>query len=271
MRPVDIAKEIMTRRRSPYTELHWVPQLAEHAPGGPSVRQDYSIVKPDLLERDWAAIDPMMVRSSKGVRHHFTPSLYFWQRTRAHVWCESQEERWEALWLDYGGQVERLWAQPMAIAFGHGSRLSGDWHFPDFLARFTDGSYGLFDVRPAELIDSHTRIVFDQTAGVCDLVGWHYAVLTGHDALATRNLDCLSASRHDRCRPTPEVEELILAAGRNGKTRGELCRIASPDCPPLACAWVDNLAWRRLLEVDLAAVFSSTTVYTTSKGGMAHV
>jgi hypothetical protein len=41
------------------------------------------------------------------------------------------------LWLDYGGQVERLWAQPMAIAFGHESRLSGHWHVPDLLAQFT--------------------------------------------------------------------------------------------------------------------------------------
>ena len=40
MQPVDIAKEITTRRRSPYTELHWIPRFPEHAPGGPSVRQD---------------------------------------------------------------------------------------------------------------------------------------------------------------------------------------------------------------------------------------
>lgn len=96
-------------------------------------------------------------------------------------------------------------------------------------------------------------------------------MLTGHDPLATRNLDCLSASRHDRCRPTPELEEVILAAGRDGETRGELCRIASPGCPPLACAWVDNLAWRRLLHIDIATVISSATVYTTSKGAIAHV
>ena len=271
MRPVDIAKEIATRRRSAYTELHWVPRLPEQTPGGPSVRQHCSILGPDLVGQDWAAIDPMMVRSSKGVRHRFTPSLYFWERTRSHIWCESQEERWEVLWLDYGGQVERLWAQPLAIAFGHGSRLSGDWHFPDLLAQFTDGSFGLFDVRPAPLIDAHTRTQFDETAVVCDTIGLKYHVLTGHDPLATRNLDCLSASRHDRCRPTPELEEVILAAGRDGETRGELCRIASPGCPPLACAWVDNLAWRRLLHIDIATVISSATVYTTSKGAIAHV
>lgn len=234
----------------------------------PESRQEYAAIGRDLGDRDWTAIDPRRVRTSKGVRHRSTPAMYFWQRTRSHVWCESQEERWEVLWLDFGGQVERLWAQPMAIAFGHGSRLAGHWHIPDFLAQLTDGTYGLFDVRPAKRVDDHARIQFAETADVCETLGWRYRVLTGHDARATRNLDCLSASRHDRCLPTRQVETLILDAARGGRTRGDLCQLASPECPPLACAWVDNLAWRRLLRVDLAAVFSSETVYTTSDSAL---
>lgn len=265
MRPVDVAKQVTARRRSPYTEVHWVPRSIERTSGSSRGRQEYTIVARAVGERDWESIDPMRVRTSKGVRHQFTNSMYFWQRTRSHVWCESQEERWEVLWLDHGAQVERLWAQPMAIAFGYGSRAAGHWHVPDFLAQFTDGTYGLFDVRPAQRVKVETRLQFDETAKVCETLGWHYRVLTGHDALATRNLDCLSASRHDRCSPTPEVEALILNAARGGRTRRELCDIASPGCPPLATAWVDNLAWRRLLRLDLAAVFSSETVFTTSE------
>src|SRR5690606_31613061 len=145
-----------------------------------------------------------------GIRHQFTPAMYYWQRTRSHVWCESQQERWEVLWLDYGGQVELLWAQPLAIAFGHGSRLLGESHVPDFLARFTDGSLGLLDVRPAKRVDDHARLQFEETATICGALGWRYKVLTGHDNRATTNLDCLSASRHDRCLPTPETELQIL-------------------------------------------------------------
>ncbi|WP_390178683.1 TnsA-like heteromeric transposase endonuclease subunit [Microbacterium sp. MTN4-26] len=253
------------RRRSPHTELHWVPRSIDSLPGGSRVRQDHSPVSREVGQRDWASIDPMRVRTSKGVRHRFTNSMYFWQRTRSHVWCESQEERWEVLWLDYGGQVERLWSQPMALAFGRGSRLAGYSHVPDFLAQFTDGSYGLLDVRPEEQLKLKARLQFDETAKVCDTLGWHYRVLTGHDPLATRNLDCLSASRHERCTPAPGVEALILDAARDGRTRRELCEIASPECPPLAAAWVDNLAWRRRLCLDLGAVFSSDTVYMTSE------
>lgn len=272
MRPVDIAKRITTRRSSVGTELHWVPRVNANGPGE---YQQHALADRKLGALDWAAIDPTQVRTSKGVRHYFTGALYFWQRSRSHVWCESQEERWEILWLDYGGQVDLLWSQPMAIAFGHGSRLSGHWHIPDLLAQFTDGSYGLFDVRPAELVDERARQQFEETAKVCDALGWHYRVLTGHDPLATRNLDCISASRHDRCRPTARVEALIVDAARGGRTRGELCRIVSPDCLPLACAWVDNLAWRGLLKLDLAATFSSDTVFTTSEhvreGALANV
>lgn len=265
MQPVDVTKRIAARRRSPYTEVHWVPRTDERAVSDSLDRQAYAVAGRELGERDWAAIDPMLVRISKGVRHRFTSAMYFWQRTRSHVWCESQEERWAVLWLDYGAQVERLWAQPMAVAFGHGSPLAGHWHIPDLLAQFTDGSYGLFDVRPAERIDDRARHQFTETAKLCETLGWHYRVLTGHDPLATQNLNCLSASRHDRCRPEPAVESLILDAAHGGRSRGELCRLASPECPPLACAWVDNLAWRGLLHLDLSAVFSSDTVFTASE------
>lgn len=89
---------------------------------------EWAVVDRELADRDWAEIDPMRVRRSKGVRHRFTPAMYYWQRTGSHVWCESQPGCWEVLWLDCSGQVERLWSRPLALAFGYGTRLSGDSH-----------------------------------------------------------------------------------------------------------------------------------------------
>ncbi len=74
---------------------------------------------------------------------------------------------------------------------------------------------------------------------------------------------------HDRCRPGHKTGRLILSAARGGRSCGDLCQIASPDCPPLACAWVDNLAWRRLIHVDLGGVFSNERVYTTTEAASA--
>lgn len=78
MQPVDVAKRIAARRRSPYTEVHWVPRTVERpvsdSPGG----HEYAVAERELGERDWAAIDPVLVRISKGVRHRFTGAMYFW-------------------------------------------------------------------------------------------------------------------------------------------------------------------------------------------------
>ena len=158
--------------------MHWISG-ADDSDRGEIGLHEWAVIGRDLGDRDWAAIDPMRIRTSKGVRHRSTPAMYVWQPTRSHVWCESQQERWEVLWLEFSGQVERLWAQPMAITFGHGSRPSGYSHTPDLLALFTDGSYGLFDVRPAELVDDHARVQFGETVAICDVLGWRYRVLTG--------------------------------------------------------------------------------------------
>ncbi|GAA2051745.1 hypothetical protein [Leifsonia soli] len=264
MRPAEITKQILTRRRSPRTELHWVSRISMQTPGGTTPEQQFATVQSEIGGWDWVAIDPMLVRTSKGLRHGFTGALYFWQRTRSHIWCESQAERWEVLWLDFSGEVERLWAQPLAIAFGLDSRLAEYWHIPDFMAQFRNGSFGLYDVRPVERIDDRAKLQFEETAKVCNVLGWQYKVLTGHDIRATQNLNGLSVSRHDRCKPAPPAEALILDLARFGATRRELCLAASPSCPPLACAWVDYLAWHRQLTVSLNAPLTSDTVYTTT-------
>ncbi|MFJ2551491.1 TnsA-like heteromeric transposase endonuclease subunit [Microbacterium sp. NPDC087591] len=266
MRPVVEAWRISPRPRTTHTELHWVRGSSKS-----DVRtrgHEWGVADRTLGELNWVEVDPARVRSSVGVRHRFTPAMYYWQRTRSHVWCESQEERRELLWLDYGGQVERLWSQPFAISWGRRSRLAGLSHFPDFLGQFIDGTYGLFDVRPKARIDERAKLQFAETAAMCELMGLRYQVLSGHDGRATGNLECLSASRHDRCRPSPGVESGILEAAAAGQSRRALCDLVSPGCPPLACEWVDNMAWRRLLDVDLGAVFSSDTVYTTSASAL---
>lgn len=56
-----------------------------------------------------------------------------------------------------------------------------DWHVPDLLTQFTDGSFGLLDVRPAELVDDRARLQFVETSKVCSMLGWRYRVLIRRD------------------------------------------------------------------------------------------
>ncbi|AQY00310.1 hypothetical protein B2G67_01570 [Microbacterium foliorum] len=264
MKPAEIARLIARRRFSKGSELHWVPRDHRSASGyADSV--SFAPVNRSLGRLDWSVIDPMKVRVSKGASHFFTGSEYFWSRTRSHVWCESQFERDELMWLDFGGQVAKVWSQPFGVVFGVRSPMAGHWHVPDFLLQMSDDSYAVRDVRPKERIDKSAQLQFDETAVVSATLGWHYQVLSGHSIHATRVVEWLSASRHDRCRPPADVEDRILDAATDSKTRRELCELASPDCPPLACAWVDNLAWRRLLALDLSAVFNSNALLTTAR------
>lgn len=91
MRPVDEAKPINARRRTASTEVHWIPRTdSSRTAAG---RHEWAVVDRALGDGDWAEIDPMKVRKSKGVRHRFTPAMCYWQRTGSRVWCESQLER----------------------------------------------------------------------------------------------------------------------------------------------------------------------------------
>lgn len=190
------------------------------------------------------------------------PIVYYWQRTASHVWCESQNEKTELMWLDFLGRVERVWAQPFAIAWGveHRPRV---YHVPDFLGMEPSGRLILFDVRSADQIEEKDLAQFEATAVVSDRLGWRYEVLTGQDPLATASLEWFKASRHERCRPPAEVTELVLGHAREGATRTELCRVAAPDCPARACSWVDCLVWHGRLTLNLAARLSNHTVFTT--------
>lgn len=132
---------IKPRRRSRHTELQWVPRDDGFELRTAISREEFAVADAELGEMDWASIDPQPVRKSGGVRHGFTPAAYYWQRSGEHIWCESQQERWELLWLDYSAQLDLVWSQPMIINFGFDSKLAGDSHVPDFFSLTTDGDY----------------------------------------------------------------------------------------------------------------------------------
>lgn len=90
MQPIDEARPINARRRTSSAEVHWIPRTDC---GRTTVGiHEWAVVDRELGDRDWAAIDPMRVRKSKGVRHRFTPAMYYCDSPR-HVrrvccWCQ---------------------------------------------------------------------------------------------------------------------------------------------------------------------------------------
>lgn len=253
--PIRAGERVTTRCYSPKVELHWAPSATE--------AEEWAIVSPRVGALDWLGIDPLAARLSKGVKGASIPALYNWQRaaTPEWVWCESQAEKTEAMWLDFEGEYTKLWPQPFVICFPPDVK-GVTAHTPDFLATRGDGRLCLFDVRPEELIDDRARRQFELTAEVCDTLGWAYQVLTGRDRVATRNLEWLKASRHARYRPPVDATGRILAVARGGATRAALLMAGDSDCPERANHWVDHLAWHRQLDFDLRRRLGSDTMFT---------
>ncbi len=261
MRPYDIRQHVTPKRRGLSTELHWVSST------DPAKAENVAPVTPKLGKQPWDTFQLHPLRISAGTsRGENSPAFYFWQPTGRHVWCESQTERDELMWLDYQNQVTQVWSQPLLIAFDD-TYTAGRWHVPDFFAVDASGQFWLFDVKPEEDITPKAAAQFGATAEVCATLGWQYEVLTGHDPRATQNLSWLKSCRHERCRPPADALDRILTHARAGATRGELCRVAAPDCPARATVWVDYLTWHRLLDMSLMDVFSNDTeLFTTGEG-----
>ena len=259
--PVSIKDTVTQVSHSSVMELHFVPS-AHLDRGRGSDRQVVCQVSAEPGALDWVTIDPAPVRLSPGAPRGAIPAAYVWYRGSepAWVWCESQAEKDEVMWLDYLGDVVKVWPQPLLIAAPR-AMPGFTWHVPDFLALSRDGAISLFDVRPAELIDQKAARWFEATAQICAELGWPYQVLDGTDRsrATTKNLRWLKASRHPRCRPDNHVEDQILAAARAGATRASLQEIAAPDQPARAAAWIDNLVWRQRLGCDLTHPFNSGT------------
>ena len=252
--PVTAGERVTTRCYSPNVELHWAPSATE--------TEDWAVVSPRLGARDWGVIDPLPARLSKGVKGGSTPAIYNWQRgaRSAWVWCESQVEKTEVMWLDFEGEYAKLWPQPFVLCFPL-AVPDAAWHTPDLLGLGVDGRLCVMDVRPAELIDEHTARVFELTAEVCDTLGWRYQVLPGRDTTATRNLEWLKASRHVRCSPPADVRHRILTTALGGAPRAALLAAGDLGCPERANQWVDHLAWHRLLTFDLHDRMGSSTIF----------
>jgi hypothetical protein len=219
-------------------------------------------VSAGLGGRDWGVIDPGPVRITKGsTRGRPIPALYYWRRTDSHVWCESQLEKDELMWLDYAGQVTRLWSQPFVVLFEPDVALG--YHVPDFLVELTSGRLCLCDVKPDALIGDQEEGQFKATAAVSEQLGWLYRVLKNHPREQTRVLKWLWATSLDQCRPPRDVEARILEYAQGGATRAELSSFADTESPERGGVWVDYLAWHRRLRLDVGLQFGWSSVYTT--------
>ena len=186
--------------------------------------------------------------------------LYFWQRTCHHIWYESALEATCSVALDQAGEVDRIVAQPFRLLFRIGAKSVR--HDPDFFAIHRNGDQAVYDVKPLARMSGEVRAQFDETARVCEMVGWRHVVLHEPGPTTATNLAFLRNARHVRCHPDPVALEQISNVFAGGWPLGEGREMVNRRSPALAMPYIKHLIWHRLLSVDLTTRLDFDTVAT---------
>lgn len=192
--------------------------------------------------------------------------LWWSSTTRAHVGFESLLERDALLWLDWSPDVVAISSQPLAFLWPKGTSGHRS-HVPDYFVRLANGDGKLVDVRGEAGQSEKALAQFAMTREVCDLVGWQYEVWPGLPGGPAESLRWLAGYRQDRCAPSPETRDRIVAAFDHGAALGDgvdrVARFASV-ASEAVLANVYHLLWARTLSADLDSPLSMTTMVVSS-------
>lgn len=224
-----------------------------------------SRASPELLHKRLWETEPIrqgMQYQNRRNQH----GLYYWSRTRQHIWYESALELACLIELDHQGTAVKVAAQPFRVLFRRDAPAI--YHDPDFFALHANGDQVIYDVKPVVRIDEKARQQFDETARVCAGVGWRHEVLSETGPTRTINLSFLRAARLPRCHPPSEVFERLLDIFGAARPVGEAAAMVNRRHPALVMPYIKHLIWHRYLSVDLdqALDFDTTATTTISEG-----
>lgn len=193
-------------------------------------------------------------RFSWGRRQRHRPGLQFMVSTGRLHGFESLEEQSLLLTLDFI-RAEEILPQPFTLRFTvPGGKVRK--HVPDFLA-MSGGSWWLFDVRPARLIEEDDATCFAAAAEAALEAGWRYSVVAGWRPNVRPGIDALSAQRRD-LQDHLGLQEFLLDAVAGGPAAfGDL--VAATPLPAVARAHALHLLWCRRLGTDLSRLLGDAS------------
>lgn len=169
---------------------------------------------------------------------------------------ESRQEAIRLIELDFGGRLEWLVPQPVAVSLGGGSPL-----VPDFLYKLRGAGVVLENVRAPHRRDSRFWQNNEVLRELALQLGWAYSVAGESVVEYGAVLERLSA--YARVEPRRDVVLNVGAAFEERRTwrLGELIeRCASGDVYAVSSFFA--LMWRRVLRFPLESGLSSRTVLT---------
>jgi hypothetical protein len=179
--------------------------------------------------------------------------LYFFSRTREHVWHESQLEAQVLKWLDMSKDIVAIAAQPLIIDFADGTS-----HIPDMLALHADHRQVVYDVKPRKFIAKFEK-QFANTRTFCDQVGFGYEVYHETPRQVEINLNWLAGFKDPGYAPTRAETERLLQALGDAIVLDSAAAHLHPGDLPRGRAALFHLVWTNVLTFDLTQPISSDT------------
>lgn len=213
-----------------------------------------AIADQGLLDKELYLAHPYRIGHQYPKRRNYTGEHWF-SNTGTHVWFESLFERQALLWLDFTSDVVAIATQPMRMDFANGLH-----HIPDIMALHSDHRQVVYDVKPASLITPKVRAQFDETANVCDQVGWDYEIISSFGHIAEGNLAWLSNFRQHHFAPPVEARAQLMEALNAPLPLGKAAESLRSDRSHAAVGWLYHLAWIGAVKLDLSTPFSNSTL-----------
>lgn len=207
-----------------------------------------------ILAKELYLARPYRVGHQYPKKRNYTGEHWF-SNTGTHVWFESLFERQALLWLDFTSDVVAVATQPMRMDFANGMH-----HIPDIIALHSDYRQIVYDVKPASLINAKVRAQFNETANVCDQVGWGYEIISSFGHIAQGNLAWLSNFRQHHYAPPAEARTQLLEALETPRPLGKASESMRSERPHAAVGWLYHLAWIGDVKLDLSVPFSNSTL-----------
>lgn len=198
------------------------------------------------------------IASYKGQKNY--AGLWWCATTNRHVAYESWVERDFVISADHDRAVVGMAAQPFRLDFVIDGEACS--HVPDFFLRYDDGRGDVVDVRPDALIGPGDRVVFGETARVCEQVGWSYRRVGELPPVRLSNLRWLAGYRHRRVFDVDVGRELVTMVRGSGQVSiGELASRVGHPVAVLPSLF--HLLWTHALQTRLDELLLSTESMVT--------
>jgi hypothetical protein len=212
-------------------------------------RSDYRLANEDFGHA-------LLARASHNYQHRRNHEGEIWVAgTKALTYHESLEEKAAVLRLDYLYPIDSIAGQPMCIIHADGQRA-----YPDYFARYRDGSAVVYEVKALSKITPEVLARFRRTAGACATVGWQFRIVIELDRVSLQNLEWIARYKHSRYAPEAQRRAEILGMLSTPTPLTEVAALIDPESPPRSIHLLFNLMWHRDILFDGAAALDSKAI-----------